>query len=269
MKIYALVGKSGTGKSYQAVNVCREKNIDSMIDDGLFIYGSNIVTGISAKRQPTMIKAIKTALFTEDEHMQEVAQKIREVSPDSILVIGTSERMVWQIVTRLELPPIEEFIYIEDITSEKERAEAHKQRNEQGMHVIPAPAFQLKRDFSGFFLDPLKIIRNFGKGSGKAYNEKSVVRPTYSYRGDYTISDRVFEDIIENVAYLEEGIHSVTRVTEAQYREGMKIEIALFVSKDKKIVETVKDFQKKVCEKIEEMTAFNVLSLDIEVKGIK
>ena len=68
MKVYALVGKSGTGKSYQAVNLCKELNIEAIIDDGLFIEGNDVVAGISAKRQATMIGAIKTALFTTDEH---------------------------------------------------------------------------------------------------------------------------------------------------------------------------------------------------------
>ena len=34
---------------------------------------------------------------------------------------------------------------------------AHKQRNEYGKHVIPAPALQLKRTFAGYFMDPLKF----------------------------------------------------------------------------------------------------------------
>ena len=72
MKIYALVGKSGTGKSYQAVNLCKELNIESIIDDGLFICRSKVLAGISAKRQPTKIAAVRTALFHEDDHMESV-----------------------------------------------------------------------------------------------------------------------------------------------------------------------------------------------------
>ena len=68
MKVYTLTGKSGTGKSYQAINLCKEKNIVSIIDDGLFIYKNRVEAGISAKRQKTMAGAIKTALFTLDEH---------------------------------------------------------------------------------------------------------------------------------------------------------------------------------------------------------
>lgn len=61
MKVYSLTGKSGTGKSYQAMNLCNEENIESIIDDGLFIYHSRVEAGISAKRQKTHVGAIKTA----------------------------------------------------------------------------------------------------------------------------------------------------------------------------------------------------------------
>ena len=49
MKVYALIGKSGTGKSFQAVNLCRELKIESIIDDGLFICRNKVVAGIFAK----------------------------------------------------------------------------------------------------------------------------------------------------------------------------------------------------------------------------
>ena len=38
MRIYTLVGKSGTGKSFHAMDLCRKENIESIIDDGLYIY---------------------------------------------------------------------------------------------------------------------------------------------------------------------------------------------------------------------------------------
>ena len=117
MKVYTLTGKSGTGKSYQAINLCKEKNIESIIDDGLFIYRNRVEAGISAKRQKTMVGAIKTALFTLDEHAESVARRIRELSPKSLLIIGTSDRMTDKIVERLSLPEVSERIYIENITS--------------------------------------------------------------------------------------------------------------------------------------------------------
>ena len=81
MKVYGLIGKSGTGKSYQAVNLCKELNIESIIDDGLFICRNKVMAGISAKRQPTKVGAVKTALFNNEEHMIEVRDKIKKIKP--------------------------------------------------------------------------------------------------------------------------------------------------------------------------------------------
>ena len=38
MQVYTLVGKSGSGKSFHAMELCKKKQIDGIIDDGLFIY---------------------------------------------------------------------------------------------------------------------------------------------------------------------------------------------------------------------------------------
>ena len=42
MKVYGLIGKSGTGKSFQAVNLCKRLKIESIIDDGLFICRNTV-----------------------------------------------------------------------------------------------------------------------------------------------------------------------------------------------------------------------------------
>ena len=112
MKVYGLVGKSGTGKSFQAMSLCREKNIECIIDDGLFIRRSKILAGKSAKRQSTKMGAVKTAIFTDEEHRLEVADKIKSVNPKSILVLGTSERMINMIADAVGLPEVDEMIEI-------------------------------------------------------------------------------------------------------------------------------------------------------------
>ena len=264
MKVYALVGKSGTGKSYQAVNLCKELNIEAIIDDGLFIEGNDVVAGISAKRQATMIGAIKTALFTTDEHKEAVAAKIKEINPRSILILGTSDEMVNRIAARLELPE-----RIEQITTEKEREEARHQRQDFGKHVIPVPTFQLKRDFAGYFVDPLKIFRTWGKNKGSIFSEKSVVRPTYSYLGDYMISDKVIEDIIFNVVQRSGCVRSVVRADILQHEENLEIKILVFMRKGCNIINEAKQLQKSINEKIDYMTAFNVERVDVEIRGLR
>ena len=267
MKVCALVGKSGTGKSYQAMNICRDENITGIIDDGLFIIGKGIIAGTSAKRQTTKIGAVKTALFTQEEHRSAVSEKIREIAPDSLLVIGTSAGMARKIAERLQLPEIERVIDIESITTERERETAKKQRNDLGKHVIPVPTFQIKREFSGYFLDPLRIFRGRGKADKGSFAEKSVVRPTYSYMGDYLISDKVISDIIHCVAK-SGGQFTVTRVVTEDSQDGILITVLVLAAYGCKIIKAAKGFQEQVAERVGHMTAFHVSRVNIEVRGL-
>ena len=53
MRIYTLVGKSGTGKSFHAMDLCRKENIESIIDDGLYIseYDACRILGQKSRHQ--------------------------------------------------------------------------------------------------------------------------------------------------------------------------------------------------------------------------
>ncbi len=267
MKVYALVGKSGTGKSYQAMNLCREKDIESIIDDGLYIYKTEAMGGMSAKREPTKVGAIKTALFSKDDHRDEVTKLIEDTNPQSILLLGTSDGMVQKIQKRLELPEIESTIYIEDITTEGERNIAKKQRMVHGKHVVPAPTFQLKRQFSGYFMDPLRIFRDWGFGK-ENLPERSVVRPTYSYLGDFIISDRVIREIVEYTAGLVPGVEEVYRIFEDNRAEEVHIIILAAFSVQYNAIEVGKELQKKCAQMLEQMTALNVEQIDVEVRRL-
>lgn len=268
MKVYALVGKSGTGKSYQAINLCKDKDIESIIDDGLFIYRGKSVAGKSAKREATKIGAVKTALFNDDEHYAKVLEKINEVKPESVLVIGTSDGMVDKIVKRLKMGGIDEKIYIEEITTENERKIAEKQRHGQGKHVIPVSSMQIKHQFSGYFLSPLRIFKGIGGGKG-SFTEKSVVRPTYSYMGEFIISERVIADIVRCTAKGIKGIKSVVKVISENTIEELDITAVLMVRRGYSLMEAARELQKKSANMIEEMTAFNIRKMNIEVRGIR
>lgn len=274
MKVYSLSGRSGTGKSFQAINLCKEKNIESIIDDGLFIYRNKVISGISAKRQRTIIQAVKTAIFSDDDKAEEAKAAIARMNPESLLVIGTSDEMIDRIVARLELPEPSERIYIEDITTEEERVIARKQRKEMGQHVIPAPTFQLRKQFSGYFMKPMRIFREFGpKGQHwKETAEKSVVRPSYSYMGKYNISEKVMSDIIDCIGADMGCIHQTDKVLIKEKREmsneGIELEIAVNMDYGEDLMGKAETFQTRVANEIEEMTAFNVNKVDVEVKDI-
>ena len=124
MYICALVGPSGTGKSHRALWVAKEHNIDYIIDDGLLIRGNGVVAGKSAKREKTRVGAVKTAVFTDDEHAFEVSSALKRNKADRLLILGTSDGMVAKIAKRLGLHGIDETIYIQDISSQYEIQQA-------------------------------------------------------------------------------------------------------------------------------------------------
>ena len=267
MKVYGLVGKSGTGKSFQAVNLCKQLNIESIIDDGLFICRNKVAAGISAKRQPTKVGAIKTAIFNDADHRSEVAAVIRKMKPSSILILGTSDGMVDKIAKRLELPRIGKRIYIDQITTEADRAIARKQRDEMGQHVIPAPTFQLKKQFSGYFMTPMRLLREWG--SWRDISEKSVVRPTYSYLGEYKISEKVLSDIVECVRLEDGSVSEVGRVIVIPSQDGIDIYVALNFRYGVNLPAAARKFQAETAKRIEEMTAFNVNRLNLDVRDLE
>jgi uncharacterized alkaline shock family protein YloU len=280
MKIYSLVGKSGTGKSFQAITLANENGIEAIIDDGLFIYNGRIVAGVSAKRRETKTNAIKTALFLDDGICREVRNAIKSKKPKSILVIGTSDKMVFRIANRLKLPKPSVRVDIDDITTEAEREQAYKKRYELGGHIIPAPTVQIKKDFSGYFVHPLKSIRDFGEDVWKGidpfaerdirqpFAERTVVRPTYSYLGAFSVSDHAITDIVRIVAA---GFPEVASVEHAFVRvrtEGVIIEAVLIMNYGFALPKAARRLQSRVAERAEEMTSMNILAVDVEIKGL-
>jgi len=272
MKVYSLSGKSGTGKSYRALDLCEEYKIDAIIDDGLLIFNGRIIAGKSAKRQATRVTAIKTALIKDDAHKEEIVHILKTNDINSVLIIGTSEKMVDLIIERLELPPPEIKIDIESITSSEEREIAYLHRKDLGEHIIPAPTMEIKKVFSGYFIHPIRRFREFYPesrwGGKKAITERSVVRPTYSYLGRYIISDKTIIDIINIVAA---GISELDSVTDTYIKikpDGVIIEIGIIVRYGYQITGAAGELQKKVADKVDEMTALNLIAVDVEIEGL-
>jgi uncharacterized alkaline shock family protein YloU len=267
MKIYGLIGKSGTGKSFQALGLCEREGIECIIDDGLFIKKGTVLAGMSAKRQDTRVGAIKTALFSHDDHRDEVISKIIKERPKSILVIGTSDRMIDQITARLGLPKVSDRIYIESLTTEDERKLANYRRNELGQHVIPAPTLEVKRDFSGYFIHPLKILKDIRDGRSQS-TERSVVRPTFSYFGSFSISDGAIKDIVYTTAKSVPSIINIVSVFVKKRNDGIIVDTGIIVRAGDPIMESARELQRAIKENIEEMTAMNVLGADIDIKDL-
>lgn len=271
VRVCAFVGPSGTGKSYRAQLVAWENNIKYIIDDGLLIDDNEVVAGTSAKKAPTKIETIKHALFNNEEEKKEIIDAFIRLKIESILILGTSDGMVKKIAENLGLPEISKTIYIQNVATEEEMQKARRMRVTEGKHVIPVPTFEIKKDFSGFLLDPLQIFKSKGSGSEPYIAEKSIIRPTFSYIGNFTISDTVFRQIIKLLLYKdkEKNIMRLSRIRIDKYGEGMSIYMEAIVKYGCIIPDTIKKFQNRVKKEIERLTSMNVQKIEIYVKSIK
>ncbi len=269
IKVYAFVGPSGTGKSYRAQYVAGENNISYIIDDGLFIKDNEVIAGNSAKKAVTKIETVKHALFQTPEEKKEIKTAIRKYKPDSIMILGTSDNMVYKIAENLGLPKISKIIYIDEIATEEEMETAKRIRITEGKHVIPVPTFEIKKDFSGYILDPLQIFKSKGLGKAPYVSEKSIIRPTFSYMGNFTISDQVFRQIAEYLAEKTPAIHKIAKMRITKNEEGPDIYMEVIVMYGYNIFDSLTEFKDKCKKEIEQLTAMNVNHIEIVARALE
>lgn len=268
MKLVAFVGSSGSGKSHRALWVARENNLDYIIDDGLLIYENSIVAGKSAKKAPSKISSVKVALFLDEDHQNDIKKAIKVHEPQGILVLGTSDGMVDKIATVLELGEYDQRIYIEDVASPYEIEQAKNTRIKQGKHVIPVPAMQLKKQFSGYFLDPLQLFRRKGKGQFQNIGEKSVVRPTFSYFGNYMISDYAIYQLVNYIIEIMPQMDKVSRFRTSNGPDGLYIDMDVIMVFGYNLLESVKTAREQIIKELDRFAGFNVNVLNINVKSL-
>ena len=269
MRVYAFVGPSGTGKSYRAQMVAGENNIEYIIDDGLLVNENEVVAGTSAKKAPTKIETVRHAIFIEEDEKNEMKEAIKKLNPESILILGTSDGMVEKIAENLGLPKIEKTVYIQDVATEKEMKTARNIRVTEGKHVIPVPTFEIKKQFSGFILDPLQIFKSKGSGNKPYVSEKSIIRPTFSYLGNFTIADTVFRQIIEYLAKKDEGIAKVIRTRVESYEDGTSIYMEVSIVYGVNVIDCLNNFKEKSIKEIERLTTMNIESIKVVAKTIE
>ncbi|MBO5076852.1 MAG: Asp23/Gls24 family envelope stress response protein [Clostridia bacterium] len=268
MHVCALVGASGTGKSHRSLWVAKEHNIEYVIDDGLLIKGNSVLAGRSAKAEKTRVAAIKTAVLTDDAHAFELRSALKENKAESVLILGTSDAMVQKIAARLGLGEINETIYIQDVSSPYEIQQALNTRRMEGKHVVPVPTMELKKNFSGVMLDPLNILRRRGAGSFETMGEKSVIRPTYSYLGRFTISDYTIYQLAEHAARENPAVSRITRFRADKAEDGIRIEMDIVLYYGHRIPSVFAELRRQIAEEIEKYTSLNSVAVILTAKNI-
>lgn len=275
MHVYALVGKSGTGKSFRARLLAEKIGVPYIVDDGLLIHDNAILAGRSAKQEKNYISAIKTALFAAPDHRQSVVRMIQEKKIKKILLLGTSEKMVIRLAETLELPPISQFIKIEEIASQKDIENAIKSRFEEGKHVIPVPAIEVKRDYAQILSDSIRIFFKGGKhpdGVKKArFFEKSVVQPEYHEKGTggtVSISEAALTQMILHCIDEHDGEILIRKIKVKLGRAGYGIDLFIDVPFGKTLTGDLHELRAYILNNIQKFTGIVIDHLEISIDNI-
>ena len=270
--VFALVGPSGTGKSFRAKLLADKHGLEAIIDDGLLIQNDEILAGQSAKREKTYMGAVRVALFDDKGHRDQVAKVLQKMHIKKILILGTSEKMVQKIAMRLQLPAPSKIIKIEDIATKEEIEKAQRNRLIEGKHVIPVPALEIKHNYPKIFYDRVRIALKGGKKktageTGKVY-EKTVVRPEFSKKGRLEISEAAITQMVMHcVAEFDNQIR-VKKLKIKTDARGYRLILTIDVPFGTQLTGKIHNLQKYIIDNVEKYTGILIEEVSIIIDKI-
>ena len=271
--VFALVGPSGTGKSFRAKLVAEKYGIDAIIDDGLLIQDDKIVAGQTAKREKTYMGAVRVALFDDKGHRDQVAKALQRKRIKRILLLGTSEKMVRKIAVRLQLPSPSKIIDITDVASQEDIEIAQRSRLVEGKHVIPVPSIEIKRDYPKIFYNKVKIFfRGLTITSERDRNsqvsEKSVVRPEFSKKGRIEISEAAITQMVMHCVAEHNPQIRVKKLQIKTDSRSYRLVVTVDIPFGTQLTGTVHNLQSYIITNIEKYTGILIEEVSIIIDKI-
>ena len=275
VQVYALVGESGTGKSFRSKLLAEEYGIHAIIDDGLLIQDDKIVAGRSAKREKTYMGAVRVALFDDKDHRDSVAKVLRKTHIKKILLLGTSERIVSKIAMRLQLPQPQKIIHIEEIATKEEIEKAVKSRQVEGKHVIPVPTIEVKKNYPqilsssmrDFFSQKKWFHKKLKNPNGKMI-EKSIVQPEFSKKGRIEISEAALTQMTMHCVNECDPDVKIKKITIKTDSRGYRLIVLIDVPFGTQLTGKIHRLQQYIIDKIESYTGILIEEVSIVIDKI-
>ena len=275
VQVYALVGESGTGKSFRSKLLAEEYGIHALIDDGLLIQDDKLVAGRSAQREKTYMGAVRVALFDDKDHRDSVAKVLRKTHIKKILLLGTSEKMVSKIAMRLQLPQPQKIIHIEEIATKEEIEKAVKSRQVEGKHVIPVPTIEVKKNYPqilsssmrDFFSQKKWFHKKLKNPNGKMI-EKSIVQPEFSKKGRIEISEAALTQMTMHCVNECDPDVKIKKITIKTDSRGYRLIVLIDVPFGTQLTGKIHRLQQYIIDKIESYTGMVIEEVSIVIDKI-
>ncbi|MED3662606.1 hypothetical protein NST62_06565 [Ureibacillus sp. FSL K6-8385] len=266
MKVYSLSGPSGSGKSTTALQFAHDHQIEAIIDDGLLIKNGQKIAGTSAKFEKNTIRAVRRAIFQDEAHRKEVKEAIKKHHIQSVLIIGTSDKMTKKIAEQLELGPIERFYYIDDIRSKNEIKLSQFIRTTQGKHLMPIPYRQVEQNFFKRLIQ--KGFDIFSKNRVKL-GETTIVQPDF-HRQTIDILPNVYVDLIKYAISRNPHVAKVEFLHFSMKKLYPRIYVSLHIKAPVRYdaVAAMEELQKQIAFEFQRHFEFEPMDIHIFIKGM-
>ena len=185
--------------------------------------------------------------------------------------MGTSEKMVLKIATRLQLPQPQKIIHIEDIASREEIEKAIKSRQIEGKHVIPVPSIEIKRNYPQIFSNSIKLFfrkkKILNQNDGKLF-EKSIVQPEFSKKGRIEISEAALTQMVMHCVAEADSAVRIKKMSIKTDSRGYRIIITIDVPFGTQLTGKIHKMQKYIIDKIESYTGILIEEVSIIIDKI-
>lgn len=267
--VYALVGPSGTGKSFRARIIADRFKIRFIIDDGILIRDKRIIAGRSAKRENAYLAAVKVAIFADRVHRHEVRQALEKYHCRRILILATSDRMISKICQTLGLPEPLRVIHIHEVAQEDEIQKALENRKLYGRHIIPVPAREVRKNSASIVTDEIKLWSQQGLLKTEKMYEKTLVRPEFASGEALEVPEHLLKQAIRTTL---EVLLPGSRLVwfKSVFQEGYELDIAVLLP-DNQAADPLRQEEVKshLMTQIRKQTGAHIRSLDLKFREIK
>ncbi len=267
MHVTAIYGESGTGKSTSALAFAHEKNIEAIIDDGLLIHNGKIIAGLSAKFEKNTLTAVKRAIFSDDNHANLVRKNIEERHFKTILIIGTSIKMVNRIAERLHIAPIDSYVKIESIRSEEEIRLAKYIREINGKHTMPLPHSEVEQNF---FKRMIQKGRDIFSSKREKIGETTLVSPDFHPQTIF-VDSKVYEQVIHYVVSSHHAIKYVHRII-FRFTDHLPIlivEVSIKAPVTYNVWDEMNGIQQEIQHAFDQMFHLKLSTIQLSIKSIQ
>ncbi|MDD9989343.1 MAG: hypothetical protein OXQ31_23955 [Spirochaetaceae bacterium] len=267
VRVTALIGRSGTGKSFRAQLIATRHGMDLIIDDGLLIRNQKILGGRSAKVANNALAAVKTAVFHDPRAAQGARRRIAAMRPRRVLVLGTSARMVQLITRRLALPAPHRYLHIEEIASRAEIDAARAARESEGKHIIPVPPVEVRRDYAHMAIDAIRIFWQRGvlRNKGMVFEKTEVIGES---RGAVSVSEAALTQMVAHCLHEHDPSLRLARVIVSKSTGAWALEVIVDVPSGAAAGPGLHDLRELIMSSLQRYAGLVLSQVDVTVGSL-